>query len=101
MTVTSLHKPPFTAFYQISSLIPFSSRIYADFNCIFPICIRVTLKNLWAPERNHSEIFPFKKCDIPYDAITSYIPRSVNHAVVLTGCECNAGSVKEFAIQGN
>ena len=39
----------------------FSSPIYADYNGILLIFIRVTFQNLWLPVRNRSEICHFEK----------------------------------------
>ena len=61
----------------------FSSPIYGDYNGIFLIFIRVTLQNLWAPVRNRSGIFNFEKNAV-FRTRNYSVPRSINHAVVLT-----------------
>ena len=75
----------------------FSSPIYVDYNGIFLIFIRVTLQNLWAPVRNRSEIFHFEKSAV-FRTCNYSVPRSINHAVVLTNthCECNAGRSRDL-----
>ena len=62
----------------------FSSPIYADYNSIFLIFIRVTLQNLWAPVRNRSEIFHFEKSAV-------FLTLQLLRTPLRKSCECNAG----------
>ena len=64
----------------------FSSPIYGDYNGIFLIFIQVTLQNLWAPVCNRPEIFHFYNYrKVRFSVRCNYsVPRSINHAVVLT-----------------
>ena len=68
----------------------FSSPIYADYNGIFLIFIRVTLQNLWTPVRNRSGIFHFEKSAV---FRTLQLLRTAPHKScrINARCECNAG----------
>ena len=88
---------PFTAFNQISSFfMSFSSPIYGDYNGIFLIFIRVTLQYLWAPIRNHSKIFHFKKSAVflTLQLLRTTLRKSCGR--INTRCKCNAGRLGDL-----
>ena len=82
---------PFTAFNQISFFMSFSSPIYADYNGIFLLFIRVTLQNLWVPVRNRSKIFHFEKSEVfrTLQLLRTTLHKSCRRINVR--CESNAG----------
>ena len=68
-----------------------SRPIYADYNGIFLIFIRVTLQNLWAPVRNHSGIFHFENSVVflTLQLLCTTLHKSCSR--INARSECNAG----------
>ena len=76
----------FTAFNQISILMPFSSPIYVDYNDIFLVFTRLTdlrFKNYGWPNTSVSKFFFLEKFDFSVRCNYS-VPCCVQHAVVIT-----------------
>ena len=76
--------------------MPLSSPIYGDYNGIFLIFIPLTLKKLWVPERNCSEIFYFEKSVVfrTLQLLRTTLRKSCRR--INAHRECSAGLVKDL-----